>query len=99
MRRFEVLKTMSKDVEAMKKLGMSEFKIRRELRKRKGLSKDIVNDLLLGTYTPKRPSSFFVTRINEINRDLNEKENVNICLLYTSPSPRDGLLSRMPSSA
>eukprot|EP01016_Furgasonia_blochmanni_P055832 TRINITY_DN9407_c0_g1_i2.p1 TRINITY_DN9407_c0_g1~~TRINITY_DN9407_c0_g1_i2.p1 ORF type:complete len:269 (-),score=47.57 TRINITY_DN9407_c0_g1_i2:10-816(-) len=25
--------------------------------------------------------------------------NNNICLLYTSPSPRDGLLSRMPSSA
>ena len=23
----------------------------------------------------------------------------HICLLYTSPSPRDGLLSRMPSSA
>ena len=22
-----------------------------------------------------------------------------LCLLYTSPSPRDGLLSRMPSSA
>ena len=25
--------------------------------------------------------------------------NVKACLLYTSPSPRDGLLSRMPSSA
>ena len=25
--------------------------------------------------------------------------NKCICLLYTSPSPRDGLLSRMPSSA
>ncbi len=25
--------------------------------------------------------------------------NGTICLLYTSPSPRDGLLSRMPSSA
>ena len=24
---------------------------------------------------------------------------VTTCLLYTSPSPRDGLLSRMPSSA
>ena len=24
---------------------------------------------------------------------------VNICLLYTSPSPRDGATSRMPSSA
>ena len=26
-------------------------------------------------------------------------KHLNICLLYTSPSPRDGLLSRMPSSA
>ena len=25
--------------------------------------------------------------------------NLKGCLLYTSPSPRDGLLSRMPSSA
>ena len=24
---------------------------------------------------------------------------ITTCLLYTSPSPRDGLLSRMPSSA
>ena len=27
------------------------------------------------------------------------KINSSACLLYTSPSPRDGLLSRMPSSA
>ena len=27
------------------------------------------------------------------------KGDNNRCLLYTSPSPRDGLLSRMPSSA
>ena len=26
-------------------------------------------------------------------------DNYMACLLYTSPSPRDGLLSRMPSSA
>ena len=26
-------------------------------------------------------------------------EEIQSCLLYTSPSPRDGLLSRMPSSA
>ena len=25
--------------------------------------------------------------------------HIIVCLLYTSPSPRDGLLSRMPSSA
>ena len=28
-----------------------------------------------------------------------EMGQVGSCLLYTSPSPRDGLLSRMPSSA
>ena len=28
-----------------------------------------------------------------------QKRLDKICLLYTSPSPRDGLLSRMPSSA
>ena len=27
------------------------------------------------------------------------ESNPKTCLLYTSPSPRDGLLSRMPSSA
>src|SRR5665647_2321633 len=27
------------------------------------------------------------------------KSKIKNCLLYTSPSPRDGLLSRMPSSA
>ena len=32
----------------------------------------------------------------DINYQLAQSED---CLLYTSPSPRDGLLSRMPSSA
>ena len=27
------------------------------------------------------------------------QDELGFCLLYTSPSPRDGLLSRMPSSA
>ena len=29
----------------------------------------------------------------------NKEGHYAFCLLYTSPSPRDGLLSRMPSSA
>ena len=33
----------------------------------------------------------------EISTEL--KKQHNICLLYTSPSPRDSILSRMPSSA
>ena len=37
---------------------------------------------------------------NMNQQDLDNRSRVAmICLLYTSPSPRDGLLSRMPSSA
>ena len=37
-------------------------------------------------------------KLTRKGKDLIEK-SFNTCLLYTSPSPRDGLLSRMPSSA
>ena len=46
----------------------------------------------------KRKKSY--TNYNKLN--IENKiifEKLNFCLLYTSPSPRDGLLSRMPSSA
>ena len=41
------------------------------------------------------------TQNGEFNAAYGEQlfENGSTCLLYTSPSPRDGLLSRMPSSA
>ena len=35
----------------------------------------------------------------DVNFENVHLELVDSCLLYTSPSPRDGLLSRMPSSA
>ena len=35
--------------------------------------------------------------VEALNGGLND--TIKACLLYTSPSPRDGLLSRMPSSA
>ena len=51
-----------------------------------------------------------LTEVNHVSRMFMEtgvqsivfarsRTRVEICLLYTSPSPRDGLLSRMPSSA
>ena len=40
-----------------------------------------------------QPSSVSITQVCETG------EVYQFCLLYTSPSPRDGLLSRMPSSA
>ena len=51
----------------------------------------------LGLFTSKdiKANTFIgVTHIRD-----EQFENKYICLLYTSPSPRDGLLSRMPCSA
>ena len=54
---------------------------------------------IVGTY--KLDASYQIS--NSFNRGVwVNQDNPNIvftCLLYTSPSPRDGLLSRMPSSA
>ena len=39
------------------------------------------------------------TAAGEVRQGLENARLFYLCLLYTSPSPRDGLLSRMPSSA
>ena len=39
------------------------------------------------------------TKDPNLNERMGSGSVVGVCLLYTSPSPRDGLLSRMPSSA
>ena len=61
----------------------------------------LTNPLALGKPSEPRPAflvgGYFHTAILE--PDKLKKYRVIPCLLYTSPSPRDGLLSRMPSSA
>jgi len=48
----------------------------------------------------KRELTATKTLLDEYKRTQHEFEEIKRdCLLYTSPSPRDGLLSRMPSSA
>ena len=39
------------------------------------------------------------SRASAVDVSADKVAKINTCLLYTSPSPRDGLLSRMPSSA
>ena len=54
------------------------------------------------TYTPNVDTGDFViiTNCDKVKFSGNKlDQKVYTCLLYTSPSPRDGLLSRMPSSA
>ena len=64
-----------------------------------GFAKIWYIDVLLGQ---KNPEIYCAQKIREIflEESLRLKLiELKLCLLYTSPSPRDGLLSRMPSSA
>ena len=40
-----------------------------------------------------------IIKLNGVEKNSNEDGVFSFCLLYTSPSPRDATLSRMPSSA
>ena len=51
-------------------------------------------------YADKFSHKAFTSAIMEMDKDKENRERrVKFCLLYTSPSPRDATLSRMPSSA
>jgi len=94
-RRFQNLKQMAKNIDAMRKLGMPDYKIRKELEKRKGVSKQTVSNLMLGVYTPKRPSDFFVSRMSEINNDLNRKEKRSVPNPYIKALPTlNGIINK-----
>ena len=75
--RFSVLKDMYKNIDAARTLGVSNGVITRKV-KRKGLSKDVFNQLMMGKFTPTRPSDFFIGRMSEINRELNKLEGTNL---------------------
>ena len=87
-RRFQTMREMYKDIEAARKLGVSEASIRNKLRQRKGLGKEVVNSIMLGRYLPDRPSSFFIKRMREINNKLNDQEGVDIPNPYFEALPK-----------
>ena len=51
------------------------------------------------TDTGSQSMKNIVTPVQTFKVELDSVAKIQTCLLYTSPSPRDGLLSRMPSSA
>ena len=53
------------------------------------------SNTILESYVPYSKKSMDIF----LNKKPDHYCSLNTCLLYTSPSPRDGLLSRMPSSA
>ena len=68
--------------------------IKKNLPRNEGLNKKLIQAIkysILGS--GKKIRSFLVIEVGKIVSDINN------CLLYTSPSPRDRSSSRMPSSA
>ena len=85
--------------------------VQQELDKRRPGQSEVVSarnekdevEFLSGIFEGKStgtPIGFTIYNNDQKSKDYSHlKDTYRPCLLYTSPSPRDGLLSRMPSSA
>ena len=65
----------------------------------KATDKKLPTDSFLVTYKVEDETRYDITRAGSVNEIFDHYYDKYNCLLYTSPSQRDGLLSRMPSSA
>ncbi len=86
-RRFNTLKEMYKNIQAMETLGMKKYKIRNEIESRKGIKRDVIDEVLRGVYNPQYPSGFFIDKMGEINRELNRTEGVSLPNPYFKALP------------
>ena len=62
-------------------------------------NKELEKITYLATHDLKSPVRSMISFLGLIKRELSSTNMENACLLYTSPSPRDATLPRMPSSA
>jgi len=94
----------------MKPKMTAEFPLTASVVKTKGLFEAVGEELRLRNYSPKTSKvylgqlrafvRFFKPRHpRELSNEDIRQYLLYLCLLYTSPSPRDATLSRMPSSA
>ena len=65
----------------------------------KSYASQLITDLEVREYILKRLDAASVSRVVIERPAQTARVTIHTCLLYTSTSPRDTLLSRMPSSA
>ena len=78
---------------------LSEASIRGKVDDLKGLKENVIVGHLIPAGTGSREYSDLIVGSDKEYNDLMNKSHDDVCLLYTSPSPRDRQKSRMPSSA
>jgi hypothetical protein len=81
------MKEMYLDIDAARKMGVSNRAIEEKLKARKGLDKDDIKSVMRGKYLPGEPNKFFIEKMQEINRNLNRKENVFLPNPYNLAKP------------
>jgi len=86
-RRFQTMKEMYEDIDAARRLGVSNAVIEKKLKERKGMDKDVITHVMSGKYLPDEPNKFFITKMQEINNDLNRKEGESLPNPYLLASP------------
>jgi len=86
-RRFQTMKEMYLDIQAAKKLGVSNNLIEKKLKERKGMDHNTITSVIRGKYLPDTPNKFFIQKMQDITNDLNKKENVSISNPYISAFP------------
>jgi len=86
-RRFQTMKEMYLDIDAARKMGVSNRTIEEKLKARKGLNKNDIESVMRGKYLPDEPNKFFIEKMQEITKNLNQKENVSLPNPYNLARP------------
>ena len=86
-RRFQTMKEMYLDIDAARKMGVSNRAIEEKLKARKGLGKDDIESVMKGRYLPDEPNKFFIEKMQTITKDLNKKEDVSLPNPYNIARP------------
>ena len=96
---FKQKRSFAEEIDAMKKSGdlvdVEDINISEKITDRNMFNNSFLNKPTIEGQMEKITGAS--NRIKEIQKE--QADMYKPCLLYTSPSPRDGLLSRMPSSA
>ena len=73
--------------------------LRAQVEEQRGAIEDLKSAFKASEERQRASQAEIIAKLSQLVVEKSEGESGGPCLLYTSPSPRDATLSRMPSSA